>query len=73
MKVLMLTWEYPPFIVGGLGVACYGLFKALAERGIKIYMILPTQEKVFFEISSSWEADYPTAKNGIKNNLNQFL
>jgi glycosyltransferase involved in cell wall biosynthesis len=69
MKVLMLTWEYPPFIVGGLGVACYGLFKALAEKGIKIYMILPTQEKVFFEISSSWEADYPTAK---KWNKKQF-
>lgn len=63
MKVLMLTWEYPPFIVGGLGMACYGLFKALAEKGVKIYMILPTKEKVFFEISSGWEADFPVAKS----------
>jgi glycosyltransferase involved in cell wall biosynthesis len=69
MKVLMLTWEYPPFIVGGLGVACHGLFKALAEKGIKIYMILPTQEKVFFEISSPWEADYPTAKKWDKKHF----
>ncbi|PMP67860.1 MAG: hypothetical protein C0190_02440 [Thermodesulfobacterium geofontis] len=69
MKVLMLTWEYPPFIVGGLGVACHGLFKALAEKGIKIYMILPTQEKVFFEIFSSWEADYPTAKKWDKKHF----
>jgi len=62
MRVLMLTWEYPPFITGGLGVACYGLFKALAEKGIKIYMILPTREKGFFQIFSPLEADYPTAK-----------
>ncbi len=62
MIVLMLTWEYPPFIVGGLGVACHGLFKALAEKGIKIYMILPTKEKVFFEIFSPFSADYPVAK-----------
>lgn len=62
MQVLMLTWEYPPFIVGGLGIACYGLFKALVEKGIKIYMILPTEEKVFFEITTPLEADFPVAK-----------
>ncbi len=69
MKVLMLTWEYPPFIVGGLGMACYGLFKALAEKGVKIYMIMPTKEKVFFEISSPWEADYPVAKKWDKKQI----
>lgn len=62
MQVLMLTWEYPPFIVGGLGVACYGLFKALTEKGTKIYMLLPTEEKVFFEITNPFEADFPVAK-----------
>lgn len=68
MKVLMLTWEYPPFIVGGLGMACYGLFKALAELGVTIRMILPTREEVFYEISNPMEADFPIAKkeNGIK-------
>jgi len=69
MKVLMLTWEYPPFIVGGLGIACYGLFKALAEKGIKIYMILPTKDKVFFEISSPLSADYPIAKKWNKKQI----
>lgn len=62
MKVLMLTWEYPPFIVGGLGMACYGLFKALSSLGVKIKMILPTKEEVFFEINTPDEADYPLAK-----------
>ncbi|MEI6274080.1 MAG: glycogen/starch synthase, partial [Phycisphaerae bacterium] len=28
-RVLMLGWEFPPFITGGLGTACYGLTKAL--------------------------------------------
>lgn len=63
MKVLMLTWEYPPFIVGGLGMACYGLFKALANLGVTVKMILPTKEEVFFEISKPEEADYPVAKS----------
>lgn len=58
----MLTWEYPPFIVGGLGMACYGLFKALAGLGVQIKMILPTRDEVFFEIKTPEEADFPTAK-----------
>ena len=30
IKVLMLGWEFPPFLTGGLGPATYGLAKALA-------------------------------------------
>ena len=33
MHVLMLGWEFPPFITGGLGTACHGLTKALDVRG----------------------------------------
>ncbi len=69
MKVLMLTWEYPPFIVGGLGMACYGLFKALAELGVTIKMLLPTKEEVFFEITRPEEADFPLAKKENGKNL----
>ncbi|MDF2456867.1 MAG: a-glycosyltransferase-related protein glycosyltransferase family 4 protein [Cytophagaceae bacterium] len=28
----MLGWEYPPLVNGGLGIACYGLSQALAEK-----------------------------------------
>jgi glycogen synthase len=38
--VLMLGWEYPPIINGGLGVACKGISTALAET-IPVTMILP--------------------------------
>jgi len=32
----MLGWEFPPFISGGLGTACYGLTKAMDQLGIKV-------------------------------------
>lgn len=41
MKVLMLGWEFPPFISGGLGTACYGLTKALSQLGTEIVFLLP--------------------------------
>jgi glycogen(starch) synthase len=42
MKVFMLGWEFPPFISGGLGTACYGLTKALSSQGTEITFVLPT-------------------------------
>lgn len=41
MRILMLGWEFPPFIAGGLGVACYGLTKALDQQGHHVTFILP--------------------------------
>jgi len=41
MRILMLGWEFPPFIAGGLGVACYGLTKALDRTGHEVVFILP--------------------------------
>lgn len=41
IKVLMFGWELPPFNSGGLGVACYGLAKALANTGVDITFVLP--------------------------------
>jgi glycosyltransferase involved in cell wall biosynthesis len=41
MKVFMLGWEFPPFISGGLGTACYGLTKAMSGLGTEIVFVLP--------------------------------
>lgn len=41
MKVLMLGWEFPPFISGGLGTACYGLTRAMSKTGVEITFVLP--------------------------------
>ena len=41
MRVLMLGWEFPPFVTGGLGTACYGLTRAMSARGTDITFVLP--------------------------------
>lgn len=45
-KVLMLGWEFPPIVNGGLGVACLGLSKALAKK-TELTMILPKADPNF--------------------------
>ncbi len=41
VKTFMLGWEFPPFISGGLGTACYGLTKAMSKLGLEITFVLP--------------------------------
>ena len=41
MKILMLGWEYPPHISGGLGTACEGLTTSLAAQGVEIDFLVP--------------------------------
>ncbi|MBW6513930.1 MAG: glycosyltransferase family 4 protein [Candidatus Syntrophosphaera sp.] len=57
MKVLMFTWEFPPLIAGGLGMACYGMVKALLALGIKIDLVLPTKEMVYFPLREESDVD----------------
>jgi glycosyltransferase involved in cell wall biosynthesis len=37
----MLGWEFPPFISGGLGTACYGLTRAMDRLGMPVTFVLP--------------------------------
>src|SRR3954471_14821122 len=39
-KILMLGWEFPPIINGGLGVACHDLSTAMSEMA-NITMVVP--------------------------------
>ncbi|MCB5268791.1 MAG: glycosyltransferase [Candidatus Cloacimonadaceae bacterium] len=57
MKILMFTWEFPPLISGGLGMACYGMIKALLAQGIKIDLVLPTKEFVYFPMRQVEDVD----------------
>ncbi|HNZ07286.1 MAG: glycosyltransferase [Candidatus Cloacimonetes bacterium] len=57
MKILMFTWEFPPLISGGLGMACYGMVKALLALGIKIDLVLPTREMVYFPLREEEDVD----------------
>jgi glycogen(starch) synthase len=57
MRVLMLTWEFPPIMTGGLGMACYGMTKALLSMGIEVDLIIPTNEEVYFRLRKPEDAD----------------
>jgi glycogen synthase len=37
----MFGWEFPPHISGGLGTACHGLTKSLAEEDTQILFVIP--------------------------------
>jgi glycosyltransferase involved in cell wall biosynthesis len=41
MRVLMFGWEFPPYVSGGLGVACEGLVRGLRELGTRVLLVLP--------------------------------
>lgn len=41
MRVLMFGWEFPPYISGGLGVACEGLVRGLLESAAEVTLVLP--------------------------------
>ena len=45
-KVLMLGWEFPPVINGGLGVACHDLCIALSKIA-NVTMIIPKSNPDF--------------------------
>lgn len=44
MKIVVLGWEYPPQVAGGLGAACEGLTRALARAGHEVILAVPEQE-----------------------------
>lgn len=39
MRVVLLSWEYPPRIVGGLGRHVYHLATSLAKQGVKVHVV----------------------------------
>ncbi|NOY07978.1 MAG: glycosyltransferase family 4 protein [Spirochaetes bacterium] len=57
MTILMLCWEFPPFIAGGLGMACYGIVKALLRLNITIFLFLPANFPLYFKLTLPEDAD----------------
>lgn len=68
MKILMLGWELPPHISGGLGVACYNMSKALAIQGSEIDFVVPYTaphpDIKFMKIHSATKLS-PNQRNGL--------
>jgi len=43
-KVTMFGWEFPPYKIGGLATHCFGITKALSEKGVEVNFLLPYGE-----------------------------
>lgn len=41
MRILMLSWEYPPHLIGGLGRHVTDLTDALAQIGVEVHIVTP--------------------------------
>lgn len=41
MRVFMLGWEFPPYLSGGLGTACFGMTSALTRANTDVIFVLP--------------------------------
>jgi glycosyltransferase involved in cell wall biosynthesis len=39
LTVIMLTWEFPPRIIGGISPHVYNLSRSLAKKGVKVYVV----------------------------------
>ena len=58
----MFGWEFPPFNSGGLGTACYGITKALSEKGVEVNFVLPRNFEVKEEFLNLISARLPKIK-----------
>ena len=45
MRVMMLSWEYPPRIVGGISPHVYDLSQRLAARGVEVHVVTKSTPK----------------------------
>lgn len=63
-RVLMFGWEFPPHNSGGLGVACQGLTRAMAARGIEITFVMPKK----IEVGAPW-ARFVFADTGVSGRV----
>lgn len=57
MNVLMFGWEFPPFNSGGLGVACFGLTKALSLENVRVFFVLPKKMDIKVDFATLLFAD----------------
>jgi len=39
LSVLMLTWEFPPRVIGGISSHVYGLSQALVNHGVEVHVV----------------------------------
>ena len=79
MKVLMFGWEFPPHISGGLGTACYGLTKGLANNSAQVLFVMPSasgdEDKTAVDIINASEIEVSESLRDVRTFLEkvQFM
>ncbi len=61
MRVLIISWEYPPHIEGGLGRHVAELTPALAQQGLAIHLVTPAYESTVRQFQSQSQASPVTS------------
>ena len=75
----MFGWEFPPHISGGLGTACYGLTKGLANNGVEVLFVMPSatgdEERGFVNIINASDVAVSESCSDVRDFLEkvQFL
>ncbi len=73
LRILMIGFEWPPFNSGGLGVACEGLVKGLAEQGVRVVFVLPKKLDCQSSFCKLIFADESLKIKGINSPLSPYL
>ena len=69
LRVLMYGWEFPPYNSGGLGVACFGLSRALSRQKVKITFVLPQKIPVSVDFARIvFAQDYQNTNLSLRDN-----
>jgi glycogen(starch) synthase len=57
VRVLMLSWEYPPNVMGGMGAHVAGLAPALVRAGLEVHVIAPQPARPLASTAVTTDAD----------------
>ena len=63
MRVLMLSWEYPPHIEGGLGRHVAELAPALVQQGVEVHIVTPADGPISYTLRDG--LDWTSSGHGV--------
>jgi glycosyltransferase involved in cell wall biosynthesis len=72
MNILMFGWEFPPFVSGGLGVACFEMTKALTILNHEVFFIMPQHSQEKESSLTEFSQNTPDKNRGITDEKSTF-
>lgn len=67
LKVAMLSWEYPPCTVGGLGRHVFDLSRSLSGLGVEVHVFTcPAQDRPHYEVDEAGVHVYRVEERNLK-------